>query len=67
MIRQEGQLLYPDRDNGECAGQDPYLETLKDVSEVFRERQLGFLYRHRVTILMLVFGTVLMLVDFLPG
>ena len=39
-----------------------YLETLKDVSEVFRERQLGFSVYRRVTILMLVFGTVLMLV-----
>ncbi len=37
-----------------------YLETMKDVSEVFRERALGFSVYRRVTLLMLVLGTLIM-------
>lgn len=37
-----------------------YLETLRDVSEVFNERELGFKVYQRVTILMLVLGTIIM-------
>ena len=37
-----------------------YLETMKDVSEVFRERALGFSVYRRVTIIMLILGTVIM-------
>lgn len=37
-----------------------YLETLRDVSEVFNERALGFRVYRRVTVVMLVFGTVIM-------
>lgn len=37
-----------------------YLETLKDVSEVFKERALGFSVYRRVTVIMLVFGTFIM-------
>ncbi len=37
-----------------------YLETMRDVTEVFRERALGFLVYRRVTVLMLVLGTVIM-------
>lgn len=37
-----------------------YLETLKDVSEVFRERGLGFSVYRQLTILMLLLGTVIM-------
>lgn len=37
-----------------------YLETLRDVSEVFEERELGFAVYRRVTILMLVLGAVIM-------
>lgn len=37
-----------------------YLETMKDVTEVFRERTLGFNVYRRVTIIMLVCGTVIM-------
>lgn len=37
-----------------------YLETMKDVSEVFTERALGFSLYRRVTIIMLLVGTVLM-------
>jgi signal transduction histidine kinase len=37
-----------------------YLETMKDVSEVFKERALGFSVYRRVTIFMLFFGTVIM-------
>ncbi len=37
-----------------------YLETLRDVTEVFRERALGFLVYRRVTVIMLVLGTFIM-------
>ncbi len=37
-----------------------YLETMRDVSEVFKERALGFSVYRRVTVLMLIFGTVIM-------
>ncbi|MDE6203838.1 MAG: HAMP domain-containing protein, partial [Lachnospiraceae bacterium] len=37
-----------------------YLETLRDVSEVFNERELGFRVFRQVTVIMLVFGTVIM-------
>ena len=37
-----------------------YLETMRDVTEVFRERGLGFLVYRRVTMLMLFLGTFVM-------
>ena len=37
-----------------------YLETLRDVSEVFSERELGFRVYRRVTIIILVLGMVIM-------
>lgn len=37
-----------------------YLETLRDVSEVFSERELGFRVFRQVTVIMLVLGTVIM-------
>lgn len=37
-----------------------YLETMRDVSEVFKERELGFSLYRKVTIIMLVIGTVIM-------
>ena len=37
-----------------------YLETMRDVTEVFRERSMGFLVYRRVTVLMLIFGTLTM-------
>lgn len=37
-----------------------YLETMKDVSEVFRERALGFSVYRRVTVIMLCIGTIIM-------
>lgn len=37
-----------------------YLETLRDVSEVFDERALGFGVYRRVTVLMLILGTLIM-------
>lgn len=37
-----------------------YLETLKDVSEVFKERALGFSVYRRVTVAMLLGGTLIM-------
>ncbi len=37
-----------------------YLETLRDVSEVFSERSVGFSLYRRVTLIMLLVGTVIM-------
>ncbi|MCI5585797.1 MAG: HAMP domain-containing histidine kinase [Lachnospiraceae bacterium] len=37
-----------------------YLETMRDISEVFTERALGFSVYRRVTIVMLIVGTVIM-------
>lgn len=37
-----------------------YLENMKDVSEVFQERELGFLVFRRVTVVMLLIGAVMM-------
>lgn len=37
-----------------------YLETLRDVSEVFNERELGFRVYQRVTVLMLILGAFVM-------
>ena len=37
-----------------------YLETLRDVSEVFNERELGFKVYQRVTIVMLLLGILIM-------
>lgn len=37
-----------------------YLETLKDISEIFKERSLGFRVYRRVTIVMLLCGTLIM-------
>lgn len=37
-----------------------YLETLKNVSEVFRERALGFQFYRRVTVAILLCGTLIM-------
>lgn len=37
-----------------------YLETLRDVSEVFHERALGFTVYRRVTAIMLMLGTLIM-------
>jgi len=37
-----------------------YLETLRDVSVVFNERELGFRVYRQVTVLMLLFGTIIM-------
>ncbi len=43
-----------------------YLETLRDVSEVFSERELGFMVYRRVTIIILILGMVIMyLISFL--
>ena len=37
-----------------------YLETLRDVSDVFNERELGFRVYRRVTVVMLLLGTLIM-------
>lgn len=37
-----------------------YLETLQDISQVFSERALGFLVYRRVTVVVLIAGTIIM-------
>ncbi len=37
-----------------------FLETMKDVSEVFKERSMGFSVYRRVTVIMLIFGMIVM-------
>lgn len=37
-----------------------YLETMRDASEVFAERELGFSLYRKVTVIMLIIGTVIM-------
>lgn len=37
-----------------------YLETMRDISDVFRERELGFSVYRQVTVAMLIAGTVIM-------
>lgn len=37
-----------------------YLETMRDISDVFRERELGFSVYRRVTVAMLIVGTAIM-------
>ncbi len=37
-----------------------YLETMRDVSEVFEEREMGFSLYRKVTLVMLVIGTLIM-------
>ena len=37
-----------------------YLETMRDVSEVFEEREMGFSLYRKVTIVMLIIGTLIM-------
>lgn len=37
-----------------------YLETMRDISDVFREREMGFSVYRRVTVAMLIVGTVIM-------
>lgn len=44
----------------DALGRILYLETMKDVSEVFWERALGFEVYQRVTLVMLIFGAVIM-------
>lgn len=41
-------------------GRGLYLETLRDVSQVFEERKMGFTVYRRLMVLMLVFGIVIM-------
>ena len=37
-----------------------YMETMRDVSEVFNERAMGFSLYRRITLIMLLAGTVIM-------
>ena len=48
--------------NVSALGRGLYLETLRDVSQVFEERQMGFIVYRRLMILMLVLGIVVMYV-----
>ena len=46
----------------DALGRVLYLETLRDVSQVFKERDMGFLVYRRMTVLMLLLGSGIMYV-----
>lgn len=46
----------------DALGRVLYLETLRDVSQVFKERDMGFQVYRRMTVLMLLLGSVIMYV-----
>lgn len=60
IIRQNEQYYIQTGSTVKALDRVLYLETLRSVSEVFNERALGFTVYRRVTILMLVLGTVIM-------
>lgn len=60
IIRQNEQYYIQTGSTVKALDRVLYLETLRNVSEVFNERALGFTVYRRVTILMLVLGTVIM-------
>jgi len=60
IIRQNEQYYIQTGSTVKALDRVLYLETLRNVSEVFNERALGFTVYRRVTILMLILGTVIM-------
>lgn len=60
IIRQNEQYYIQTGSTVKALDRVLYLETLRNVSEVFNERALGFTVYRRVTILMLVLGIVIM-------
>lgn len=56
-----GERYYIQTQSGiNALGRSLYLETLRDVTQVFEEREMGFTVYRRLTILMLLFGIVIM-------
>ena len=62
VIRLGNQYYIQTGSNVNALGRTLYLETLRDVSQVFEERQTGFVVYRRVMMLMLVMGVVVMYV-----
>lgn len=62
VIRLGDQYYIQTGSNVNALGRTLYLETLRDVSQVFEERQTGFVVYRRVMMLMLVMGVVVMYV-----
>ena len=56
-----GERYYIQTQSGiNALGRSLYLETLRDVTQVFEEREMGFTVYRRLMILMLLFGIVVM-------
>lgn len=60
VIRLEDRYYVQTGSSIEALDRGLYLETLRDVSEVFEERALGFAVYRRVTVFMLVLGALFM-------
>lgn len=60
VIREDGGYYIQAGSTVSALDRTLYLETMKDVSDVFRERALGFSVYRRVTVAMLICGTVIM-------
>ena len=60
-VIQSGEHYYIQTESSISAlGRGLYLETLRDVSQVFNEREMGFVVYRRLMILMLILGIVVM-------
>lgn len=60
VIRQNGIYYIQTAAAVEALDKSLYLETMRDVSEVFHDRATGFVVYRRVTVVILILGTVLM-------
>ena len=60
VIRSQERYYIQTGSSVNALGRGLYLETLRDVSQVFEEREMGFVVYRRLMILMLVLGVVVM-------
>ena len=60
VIRSQERYYIQTGSSVNALGRVLYLETLRDVSQVFEEREMGFVVYRRLMILMLVLGVVVM-------
>ncbi len=60
VIQEGGRYYIQTGSSVNALGRDLYLETLRDVSQVFAERKMGFTVYRRLMVLMLVLGIVIM-------
>ena len=60
VVRREDRYLIQACMQVDVLDRTLYLETMRDVSEVFKERALGFTVYRRMTVVMLILGTFIM-------